>query len=747
MKKKLFVSLISLASLGLVACSGTISSNSTSGNGCPSVDSVACPDPETVVVHDTVEVPVELKYTLTVDADTDVVTVNFDDDFNVEEVSAGSTVTFDLFISDEVNYKLGDVTIGGTLITPNDVGKYSFIMPNFNATLKIDTMDTGASDILQNPDVDETTLPKSFDELKAKVQASSLLETKYLASAKIEDNSTSSTNVRYETVAGTNTSVTKSYTVSSKTGGSRNAFDVGTTTQSGIVDGYFYSIVTSPVSEGKESGLKDVASTYKIVSDETEKTYDLRYLAKETDAKKAASTFYKGGNSSLTDTSSGVANYVLASTLFSDSFSDSDRYTVTVGEPKVAEDKKSFSIKLTSERVMGGTYYLAYYTITFDSIGFMTNVDYQSYTYDSASYTTDGSTYTINDGAMYKTHYYMTVEAERGFKNDNISGLKDIHNYVLDDYDIHLIYTKPSTSTTVDAIDGSKVEMGGKVSYTVTGTNAAAIKPVINSLPEGMFTYTNLYDITPVTKGTGTIVFDNGLGVLKEVPVEVIDAQPTKITATLGETQIYVGNETTLSASVTPAAASQAYTVTKSSDSVGDVDLTKNDDGTYTVKAVAEGSVTLDVVSDYDPTIKTSVTLNCLIKPVKDTVISNITTKSVYGYNTTVWGTGTTKIIVCAYINFNSDGTGEFRYAYKTDSSYSSWSLKDVSAFKWTVDDNLKFTITTDATAHKLNSFEAIANTAFNFQVQGPYNYANVSGAGIVDRTDLSTLTTSNMVK
>ena len=234
---------------------------------------------------------------------------------------------------------------------------------------------------------------------------------------------------------------------------------------------------------------------------------------------------------------------------------------------------------------------------------------------------------------------------------------------------------------------------------------------------------------------------------MKKVPVEVIDAIPTLITPKLEKSKIYVGDKTTLTAKIAPAAADQSFTVKANESSTGEVKLTTKDDGSYEIEGVKEGAVTLDVTSDFEPTIVAHLDMNIMVKPVKETVLANLAAKTVRFAGAMHWGTNSSYTSYFAvYINFNADGTGTQRGT--TGTSYGGWSsLQAVKTFSWTMNDDFTFTITgqTDK-KYIINSFKAVANDAFDMQYQGPSNYTNLEGVGLIDRVeDLSTLKTSDI--
>lgn len=738
MKKSFVCSLIGLCALMLAGCGETTSENKNT------VAPSTCPGPEKVTVTERVEVPVDKTYVLTVPA-SDAFDIVFADGFDATKVVAGSTVSFTVTVRDAVNKKLGFVKVDGIVKTADEEGKFSFVMPNKDIALEVEVIDTGASEIMVNPDVDETALPSGFTAFEKVLKASNDLESKYVSSAVIEDGMS---NTKYEFFSGKDASITKSYSMNQKADNARPERSAATIAQNGIVDGYFYSIKSEATpSTGFSSGtMTDTATTFKIVPDETEKDSKLSYLAKETLAKKASTSFFAGTHSSLNESNIGVSNFVRNNVFTHNNYFDDD--TNPVFSTKVSDDKKSYTFTAKWFRYTSYSKTLKAYesVTTIDGLGLMTKEEFSIKAFAEGSFSEASKGYTINEGAVPTSEDVMTITTTRGVKND-LTGLKDIHDYVMNDYDIHLQYSKPEKKNTYyDALEGKKVENGGVLTYKVSTKENKVITPSISTLPEELFKATSFTDIKAIKKGTGEIEFDNGLGVMKKVPVEVIDAIPTLITPKLEKSKIYVGDKTTLTAKIAPASADQSFTVKANESSTGEVKLTKKDDGSYEIEGVKEGAVTLDVTSDFEPTIVAHLDMNIMVKPVKETVLANLAAKTVRYVGKVYWGTSTSASDFALYINFNADGTGTQRAA-----SYSSWSekwsLQGAKTFSWTMNDDFTFTFADQTgTSYIINSFTAIANDAFDLQYQGSYKPTDLEGVGLIDRVeDLSTLKTSDI--
>ena len=723
MKKSFVCSLIGLCALMLAGCGETASENKNT------VAPSTCPEPEKVTVTERVEVPVDKTYVLTVPA-SDAFDVVFADGFDATKVVAGSTVSFTVTVKDAINKKLGFVKVDGVVKTADEEGKFSFVMPNKDIAIEVEVIDTGISEIMVNPDVDETALPSGFTAFEKVLKASNDLESKYVSFAVIEDGMS---DTKYEFFSGKDASITKSYSMDKKADNARPDRSAATIAQNGIVDGYFYSIQSEAApSTGFSSGtMTDTATTFKIVPDDSEYNSKLSYFTKDNLAKKASTSFFKGTHTSLSESSVGVSNFVRSNVFSYDNFfEDGD----PVFSTKVSDDKKFYTFTAKWFRYTSFSKSLKAYesVTTIDGLGLMTKEEFSIKAFAEGSFSEASKGYTINEGAVPTSEDVMTVTTTRGVKND-LTGLKDIHDYVMDDYDIHLQYSKPEKKNTYyDALEGKKVENGGVLTYKISTKEHKVITPSISALPEELFNATSFTDIKAIKKGTGEIEFDNGLGVMKKVPVEVIDAIPTLITPKLEKSKIYVGDKTTVTAKIAPAAADQSFTVKANESSTGAVKLTKKEDGSYEIEGVKEGAVTLDVTSDFEPTIVAHLDMNIMVKPVKETVLANLAAKTVRFVGIVHWGTSTYDSKFALYINFNADGTGTQRAA--TYSSWSGWSLQAAKTFSWTMNDDFTFTFADQTgTSYIINSFTAIANDAFDMQYRGSSAVASVEGLGLIE--------------
>ena len=181
----------------------------------------------------------------------------------------------------------------------------------------------------------------------------------------------------------------------------------------------------------------------------------------------------------------------------------------------------------------------------------------------------------------------------------------------------------------------------------------------------------------------------------------------------MSSTTIFVGGNATVSAEITPEQALQDYTVSLKEGSECTVDITENEDGTFNVFGKTAGNGTLIVTSAEDSSIYEEVEFSVVTPPTYEDLYQFITQNTVkgqiyYSYED-----------LYVYVNFNDDGTGEFR----VDDDYYGITYGSVVAFTYTLDkDTLEFTIAlTDdsetSNSYTLYSVSAISNSSLEITI------------------------------
>ena len=234
-----------------------------------------------------------------------------------------------------------------------------------------------------------------------------------------------------------------------------------------------------------------------------------------------------------------------------------------------------------------------------------------------------------------------------------------------------------------------------------------------------------------IKEGDVTLQFDNGAGDIKEVVLHVVPAKPTSINLSLSSSNVFLGEEVTLTASVTPSFANQEVEISVAEESTGSASITYDAEAKmYRVKGEALGEVTLNAKSKVDENITASITLSVLEKPNYEDVYNMITTKTMFfddSYNNAI------------AMNFNADGTGSYRFG-EYDYWSSSLEYEDEATFSYSFDETtLAFTIS-DLQVNEYYGAELKSITVVNSStLEVTFDYDSYTLTP-VDRIDLSTL-------
>lgn len=269
----------------------------------------------------------------------------------------------------------------------------------------------------------------------------------------------------------------------------------------------------------------------------------------------------------------------------------------------------------------------------------------------------------------------------------------------MNNYDVVTSYQLTGQSTVV-ATD-NVVENSGRLTfaYRQTDNKPVMFEPTLVGAKEDGFITFDEDDVYVNQEGTFTLLFDNGLGEIKEVSLTSVQPVPYSITATLPGNIVYNGETNILTVSISPAGADQSAAVTKNESSTGDVTIQDNQDGTFTLTGVTNGSVTLDVASTVNPEVNTSITISVENVPNRENIMSFLTTTTLHG-EVSGWGSH--------YVNFNSDGTGQY-VCYEN-------SKGEIVSFTWELTEAFQIEITVDGDGvsgyYTLEGFENVSETS-----------------------------------
>ena len=372
-------------------------------------------------------------------------------------------------------------------------------------------------------------------------------------------------------------------------------------------------------------------------------------------------------------------------------------------------DAKHFTVELDYlENYYGFEYIQHSLSMTFDGDNALVEASYSSKTYDSDDY--DETSESIVSGATPTEELSYSLVTERGYRKDVTPEL-NIEDFVASDYEV---IGRFNSTNYVE--EGGNVDNGQTLSFLFRSKDEKSVKVTpriieVKSDVEEIGTLNGTESITLQKEGDFTVVFDNGIGELKEVSYKSVRPNPRTIAVELSAPTMFVGNSITLSTKVSPEEAVQDVTVTLKEDSACEATIAKNEDGTFTVTGTTAGAGTLVVASTQDPSINTEVSFEVVEKPTLEELNTFFTSNTLYH---------TEDQDHRIYVNFNEDLTGEFRY---DEFGWYSFETGEVVNFTYSIDAEtlaVTFQITGEQTTssdYNLVGFNILSGTSVQITV------------------------------
>lgn len=624
-----------------------------------------------------ITIEVNKKYTLSCHAATGT-TIQIHNPSSDAKYESGSLVSFQVTV-DDANKELKSVTINDKIIAPTEGNSYEIVMPNMDATIATEVNVLGEETILNVSDVVEDAVPKTVEELHTLLQASKTTESLYLANATFESTYGNSSMVSLSLNA-------KVYWNDAvfidghylKYDTSDMAFYTGE--ERGITGQKYYSVKTdTAVTTLEQTGVLKA-----IVPDTTETL--LNHQIKESDAKVNAS-------------SAGFIDLLLDRT-FSPTSSSSFLTTSNYGWKNITLNtvtdvsNKFYTVTVTAVYPDYNRTYTYVLTTVIDGDSFVKSADFVANTYAKDDF--NAETNWVYDGSEVLDTKTIHVVQERNYRHSTTEKL-DLEKHVMTDYDVVTSY-QLTGQTAVTATD-HVVENSSKLTFRFRqrdNTPVMFVPTLVGAKEDGFITFNE--DGAPIVNQEGpfTLIFDNGLGELKEVAMESVQPLPFKIEISLPGNKVFNGETNILTASISPSGADQSVTVTPLSSSTGAVDIVDNHDNTFTLTGVTNGSVTLEVASTIKPELTSTITFTVENKPNRDNILAFLTTTTLKG-TLSGWGSH--------YVNLYMDGTGEY-VCYEG-------SKGDVIPFTWELTESFEISIVVDGTLKsKYYNFVGITNVS-----------------------------------
>lgn len=660
--------LLPLVLLALTACTTNDTGSSNSGS---SVSSDGSSEPDIIEVTK--------KFELTTQA-AEGSTITVSTTAENSEYEAGTLIEFSVTV-DDANKELTSVLVNDKLIAPTSGNSYEFYMPNQDTTIKTEVLVLGDESIVTSSPVDAESVPETVQELYEVLKASKTAESLYLQNASYSSTFEES----YESLdlVGTvyNNDVVFIDGRYLQYESSDMLFYLGY--EKGIQEDRYYNVETST----RVTSLEQSGTLQTIVDDETQTLTNNQI--KESDATIEASTV-------------GFVDRLLELT-FSETDSNSFLSTNSYGWLNVTMNTTTDASNLFYTATVNAVYnysssrnYMVSLDVVIDGDNFVKSAEFLYEQYAEDDWDTENNV--AYDDAEPTAVQSIEIVQERNYRHTANQKL-DLTQHVMNNYDVVTSYQLTGQSTVV-ATD-NVVENSGRLTfaYRQTDNKPVMFEPTLVGAKEDGFITFDEDDVYVNQEGTFTLLFDNGLGEIKEVSLTSVQPVPYSITATLPGNIVYNGETNVLTVAISPAGADQSATVTKNESSTGDVTIQDNQDGTFTLTGVTNGSVTLDVASIVNPEIKTSITISVENAPNRENIMSFLTTTTLHG-EVSGWGSH--------YVNFNSDGTGQY-VCYEN-------SKGEIVSFTWELTEAFQIEITVDGDGvsgyYTLEGFENVSETS-----------------------------------
>lgn len=660
--------LLPLVLLALTACTTNDTGSSNSGS---SVSSDGSSEPDIIEVTK--------KFELTTQA-AEGSTITVSTTAENSEYEAGTLIEFSVTV-DDANKELTSVLVNDKLIAPTSGNSYEFYMPNQDTTIKTEVLVLGDESIVTSSPVDAESVPETVQELYEVLKASKTAESLYLQNASYSSTFEES----YESLdlVGTvyNNDVVFIDGRYLQYESSDMLFYLGY--EKGIQEDRYYNVETST----RVTSLEQSGTLQTIVDDETQTLTNNQI--KESDATIEASTV-------------GFVDRLLELT-FSETDSNSFLSTNSYGWLNVTMNTTTDASNLFYTATVNAVYnysssrnYMVSLDVVIDGDHFVKSAEFLYEQYAEDDWDTENNV--AYDDAEPTAVQSIEIVQERNYRHTANQKL-DLTQHVMNNYDVITSYQLTGQSTVV-ATD-NVVENSGRLTfaYRQTDNKPVMFEPTLVGAKEDGFITFDEDDVYVNQEGTFTLLFDNGLGEIKEVSLTSVQPAPYSISATLPGNIVYNGETNVLTVAISPAGADQSATVTKNESSTGDVTIQDNQDGTFTLTGVTNGSVTLDVASIVNPEIKTSITISVENAPNRENIMSFLTTTTLCG-KVPSWGDH--------YVNFNTDGSGQY-VCYEG-------SKGEIVSFTWELTEAFQIEITVDGDGvsgyYTLEGFENVSETS-----------------------------------
>ncbi len=713
MKKHVALFALSAAALlGLGAC----------GEAASPVDGGSSESSQTPVVDNSVK--------LTVDAP-EGIDVTVENEPTDDKWYPGDEVVFAVVPTENypANKRISKVLVNGhEAMTKDDAENFFFTMPKGGATIKIEDKEICDAKVFEVSDIDQDAIPTLAEDKHDDVEAVTAF-TKSISDILIESDKVQGDYLMDASFSIENSPVGREFynsfgvDESFNPGEGRiyalennkmklelsavNGYD--NNTYKYVVDSGYYNdslfykhkvkmeVSTSSYYDYRGKASADEIYLYDVVSDDTESaSFNSKTMIKKSSADSLATGFGIGSVFA-----NKIYSYASGAGLIKTS-SDALVNQIKEVNTTVADDNKSYTMEIVSydlSNLSGKQFHQYINTFTVDGDGFVSELSCVDNKFTDDAYW-DSENECLTDNAVVSSVSHSSFEMTRGFKhNAEDVEITNISDYAMKDYDVQITaqngWAGKVRLSTADLAEGEALtfEVGTEIQsfyyLDYSDSNTAIICPTFAGVAddEGYLEAKTGYSSTTYTVakvGETTLKFDNHFGDIKEIPVKFINPEPYKIEASFDKSVVLAGETITLTASVSPAAATQGCTVTLAENDPTESTLTDNGDGTWSIATTKAGTSSVTITSTAKPSVSTTLQFSVAGPATLDGVKALLPTvtfatssadKSKFASDT-------------INMNFNEDGTGTV-VAYYGSRTYGN------SSFTWTIDETtLEITIT-----------------------------------------------------
>ena len=541
----------------------------------------------------------------------------------VNTFTAGTEVSFSVTLDNSDLTVLNEVKVGGKVVSETD-GLYTFTMPNKNVEIETVTTALGDGSLLTPSDVDETVISNitSVESLTTFLEETATkAEQTYINGGTAALSSTKWSDTKYSynfKIGSNNLSEYEGKLIHNNS----DAVDTYVYGVRGLYDDAHYYTLTYGLSDAPE------ITTLDVIDDTDEYVDHNRYIEKSEASKESQ-----------------ISGFTGKAIEYFDEFSSD-----TVPTISLEDDGKHYTITLDYlEDYWGMNYIHHVLTMRLDGDNTLLNARYVEKEYESDAY--DDSTESLKPDAVPNYELTFNLQATRGYRKP-LTPKMDVSDYALHDYEVFATYDEQSISES-----NAVVENGNLIDFVYRNNQNCTIliepKPVqIKSDVDGIATIDASNRINLQKEGEFTVVFDNGLGELKEVTYTSVRPTVKGLVLDLSGSKIYNGGAVTLRVSAEPELADPSATVSVKEGSEGDATITPLGNNEFMVTATKEGDCTLVATSTIDNSVTGEITLEISgEKPTSDQLHTFLTTNTLYYEDSYMF----------YYLNINADGTGQFR--------------------------------------------------------------------------------------